>query len=293
MPLPVLEAMSSSLFAPIPLNSPATGSAIEREGSSKVSLPAPERANHRSVVTLGQKADFNFSTYNSQDPNVPPSIMFSKHNASHGTKLDQLGFNPYMKTKWCMMCVIGIACGFVAWILLACIAVGSEFQQDQIQIYLDEDNLSGAWGIQLGFKLIFALIAALLVAYWPPSGGSGIPDVMGYLNGVDLKEIISIRTFFIKLFSCMAVNLSGLPVGPEGPIIHLGAMCGGGISQGHSRSGALRITLIILSLPSGRQVLLSRLRSGPAFASLITAASSLPRELRPGLARRSSRLWEG
>ncbi len=38
----------------------------------------------------------------------------------------------------------------------------------------------------------------------------------------------------VKFISCAAAVGSGLPVGPEGPMIHIGAMVGAALSQGHS-----------------------------------------------------------
>ena len=47
-------------------------------------------------------------------------------------------------------------------------------------------------------------------------------------------QILNIRTFAVKFLSAAAAVGSGLPVGPEGPMIHMGAIVGAGLSQGHS-----------------------------------------------------------
>ena len=55
-----------------------------------------------------------------------------------------------------------------------------------------------------------------------PAAGSGIPELIGFLNGTVISAIFNVKTFFVKFFSCVFAVASGLPVGPEGPMIHLG-----------------------------------------------------------------------
>ena len=49
-------------------------------------------------------------------------------------------------------------------------------------------------------------------------------------------QVFNVRTLWVKFVSCAAAVGSGLPVGPEGPMIHIGAMIGAALSQGHSTS---------------------------------------------------------
>ena len=70
--------------------------------------------------------------------------------------------------------------------------------------------------------------AAALLCVWlaPHAAGSGIPEVMAYLNGVLLPKVFNIKTLCVKWASCVLAVASGLPMGPEGPMIHLGAAVG-------------------------------------------------------------------
>jgi hypothetical protein len=52
--------------------------------------------------------------------------------------------------------------------------------------------------------------------------------------GVLLPKVFNIFTVVVKFASCALCVASGLPVGPEGPMIHLGAALGAALSQGHS-----------------------------------------------------------
>ena len=43
--------------------------------------------------------------------------------------------------------------------------------------------------------------------------------------------MFNVRTFFVKFFSAATAVASGLPVGPEGPMIHMGAIAGTRMKQ--------------------------------------------------------------
>lgn len=52
--------------------------------------------------------------------------------------------------------------------------------------------------------------------------------------GVLIPRVFNIFTVVVKFASCVLCVASGLPVGPEGPMIHMGAAIGAALSQGHS-----------------------------------------------------------
>ncbi|KAK7195809.1 chloride channel protein [Novymonas esmeraldas] len=86
------------------------------------------------------------------------------------------------------------------------------------------------WGV------LTALLSSLCCLVMPSAAGSGIPDVMAYLNGVMFPRIFNIRNLVVKTLSCILAVSAGLPVGTEGPMIHMGALIGAGIPTGRSRS---------------------------------------------------------
>lgn len=47
-------------------------------------------------------------------------------------------------------------------------------------------------------------------------------------------QVFNVQTLIVKFASCVLAVGSGLPVGPEGPMVHIGAMIGAALSQGHS-----------------------------------------------------------
>jgi H+/Cl- antiporter ClcA len=78
-----------------------------------------------------------------------------------------------------------------------------------------------------------ALVAAGLTVYCAPeAAGSGIPEVMGYLNGVHVPRILRLRTLIVKVTSSILMVCSGLALGVLGPLVHCGAIIGSGLTRG-------------------------------------------------------------
>jgi chloride channel 7 len=87
----------------------------------------------------------------------------------------------------------------------------------------------------LFYQTLFAIIASLFVWWEPVAGGSGIPEIKCFLNGIDLPRIVRIKTLFAKVIGVTFSVAAGLPVGKEGPMVHSGAVVAAGISQGKTQ----------------------------------------------------------
>lgn len=71
------------------------------------------------------------------------------------------------------------------------------------------------------------LFASALTIYWGPgANGSGVAELMGYLNGVNYPKVIGFETFVTKVFGVLGAVLGGLCVGKEGPLAHIGSIIG-------------------------------------------------------------------
>ena len=47
---------------------------------------------------------------------------------------------------------------------------------------------------------VFQMLHFLQVLYAPEAAGSGIPEVMGYLNGVHIRKMFKTRTLLAKIW---------------------------------------------------------------------------------------------
>ncbi len=64
----------------------------------------------------------------------------------------------------------------------------------------------------------------LQVQYWAPaSAGAGVTLVMAYLNGNHVPNLLRFSTLITKFVGTVCAVSSGLPMGPEGPMVHIGA----------------------------------------------------------------------
>ena len=103
---------------------------------------------------------------------------------------------------------------------------------DMVARYLEEGAIFSAFLRFYLVQLAFAAVAGICVYIEPISGGSGIPEVKCYLNGIDLPKVLDLRTLFCKVIGVTCSVSAGLPVGKEGPMIHSGAVVAKTVASG-------------------------------------------------------------
>ena len=85
----------------------------------------------------------------------------------------------------------------------------------------------GPWFFFAGCSGVLGLIAGIMTTYWGQgAAGSGVAEVIGYLDGVNLEQFISIPTFVTKVFAVTLAVVGRLCVGKEGPLAHIGSNIG-------------------------------------------------------------------
>lgn len=107
----------------------------------------------------------------------------------------------------------------------------SEVKWEQTRHYIQNGDFSTAWVWTFSYSCIFLVVSTLLVVYQPAAAGSGIPEIIGFLNGTRIKDIFKVQTLVVKFLSCAFAVGCGMPVGYEGPMIHLGSLVAAGMSQ--------------------------------------------------------------
>ena len=69
----------------------------------------------------------------------------------------------------------------------------SEVKWEQTKKFILEGDFTTAWLWTFAYSSVFLVMSALLVAYQPAAAGSGIPEIIGFLNGTRIKDIFKVR----------------------------------------------------------------------------------------------------
>ncbi|XP_029437184.1 chloride channel protein 1 isoform X2 [Rhinatrema bivittatum] len=86
-----------------------------------------------------------------------------------------------------------------------------------------------AW---ITYPLVLILFSAIFCHLVSPQAiGSGIPELKTILRGVVLKEYLTLKAFIAKVIGLTAGLGSGMPVGKEGPFVHIASICAAVLSK--------------------------------------------------------------
>ncbi|NXE74682.1 CLCB protein, partial [Cochlearius cochlearius] len=140
--------------------------------------------------------------------------------------------------RWLLMGLIGTAVGMLGFLVHQIIYSLIKLKWDLVENYLQvskrkqDGNIHMTWLCTLGSGLAMVVLSSGSVLFFCPAGSpSGLPEIIGYLNGTSVQHLFNIKTFIGTFVSCVLAVASGLFCGPEGPMIHLGALLGCGLSQ--------------------------------------------------------------
>uniref|UniRef100_A0A8P4GPK6 Chloride channel, voltage-sensitive 1a n=1 Tax=Dicentrarchus labrax TaxID=13489 RepID=A0A8P4GPK6_DICLA len=131
---------------------------------------------------------------------------------------------------WIFLVLLGITMALVSWTM-------DYASAKSLQAYKwIHGELKGNIPLQylawVSYPLIFILFSSLfchLVA--PQAIGSGIPELKTILRGVVLKEYLTLKAFVAKVIGLTAALGSGMPVGKEGPFVHIASICAAVLSR--------------------------------------------------------------
>uniref|UniRef100_A0AAR2J7P1 Chloride channel protein 2 n=1 Tax=Pygocentrus nattereri TaxID=42514 RepID=A0AAR2J7P1_PYGNA len=131
---------------------------------------------------------------------------------------------------WIFLILLGLVMALVSWVMDYTIAF---CQQAQKWMYggLDSNMLLQylAWVTYPVVLITFSAGFTQILA--PQAVGSGIPEMKTILRGVVLKEYLTFKTFVAKVIGLTCALGSGMPLGKEGPFVHVASLCAALLSK--------------------------------------------------------------
>uniref|UniRef100_A0A674EHE4 Chloride voltage-gated channel 2 n=1 Tax=Salmo trutta TaxID=8032 RepID=A0A674EHE4_SALTR len=131
---------------------------------------------------------------------------------------------------WIFLILLGLVMALVSWVMDYAIAF---CQQAQKWMYggLDSNMLLQylAWVTYPVVLITFS--AGFTQILSPQAVGSGIPEMKTILRGVVLKEYLTFKTFVAKVIGLTCALGSGMPLGKEGPFVHVASLCAALLSK--------------------------------------------------------------
>lgn len=134
---------------------------------------------------------------------------------------------------WIMMGIIGFVTGLAGALLKNLIQFFTKLKYMHVQDLIDRHLFGLMWFYVTSVSILLAFGAAAIIIYFEPvAAGSGVPEVMAYLNGVSIPKVFNFKTLVAKYISVGLTVASGLFGGNEGPMISIGSSLGKVLSQG-------------------------------------------------------------
>ncbi|BDA43410.1 probable chloride channel protein D at N-terminal half [Coccomyxa sp. Obi] len=150
-----------------------------------------------------------------------------KQSANNQTKI--LGVKPYTIVKCLVTVIIGLLVGLLA-VGLSRLTEGVITYKNTLLrglIHSTEHLEVGvflAMLVHVVYSVVLVIIGSALVQYWAPTAsGAGVSLIMGYLNGNNIPDLLSFRSLCTKFVGTCCGVCANIALGPEAPMVHLGA----------------------------------------------------------------------
>ena len=138
-----------------------------------------------------------------------------------------------MMMEWVAYALIGVFTGLTCAIMMSIeeFLIHEKRHITDIIVNGSTHNLIYGWFFFSGFSMLMAMMAACLTVFYGPGAvGSGITELIAYLNGINYPNLLAFETLFTKIFGVLGAVVGSLCVGKEGPMAHIGANIGAGVA---------------------------------------------------------------
>jgi chloride channel 7 len=123
--------------------------------------------------------------------------------------------------------LLGIFVGFVGFLMDFAEMMLVWIKDNNTQKLIEKESVTVAWLFYTFYSVLLVLLATSMAVWWGTgSPGSGVAEVIGYINGVNYPDTICFKTLITKIVGVTLAVAGGLAVGKEGPLAHIGANLG-------------------------------------------------------------------
>ncbi|NXE98449.1 CLCN1 protein, partial [Menura novaehollandiae] len=131
---------------------------------------------------------------------------------------------------WIFLVLLGLVMALVSW---GMDYASAKSLQAYKWMYRElHPNVPLQYMVWVAFPLALILFAAVFCHLVSPQAvGSGIPELKTIMRGVVLKEYLTLKAFVAKVVGLTAGLGSGMPVGKEGPFVHIASICAAVLSK--------------------------------------------------------------
>ncbi|CAL5395478.1 unnamed protein product [Camellia sinensis] len=182
------------------------------------------------VDEVGVSKKIDGSSVESLDYEVIENHAYREEQAQRG----KLYVGYYVVVKWFFALLIGIGTGLAAVFINISVENFAGWKYSLTFAIIQKSYIAGfVVYVLINLVLVFSSVF-IITQFAPAAAGSGIPEIKGYLNGVDTHGILLFRTLIGKIFGSIGSVGGGLALGKEGPLVHTGACIASLLGQGGS-----------------------------------------------------------
>ncbi|KAM4887280.1 chloride channel protein 2 isoform 3-T3 [Thomomys bottae] len=173
---------------------------------------------------------------------TPPELLEYGQNRCAPCRICSVRCHKFLVSRvgedWIFLVLLGLLMALVSWAMDYAIAVCLQAQQWMSRGLNTSILLQYlAWVTYPVVLITFSAGFTQILA--PQAVGSGIPEMKTILRGVVLKEYLTLKTFVAKVIGLTCALGSGMPLGKEGPFVHIASMCAALLSKFLSLFGGI------------------------------------------------------
>nr|XP_025733187.1 chloride channel protein 2 isoform X2 [Callorhinus ursinus] len=175
-------------------------------------------------------------------PRPPPELLEYGQSRCARCRICSVRCHKFLVSRvgedWIFLVLLGLLMALVSWAMDYAIAACLQAQQ-WMSRGLNTSLLLQylAWVTYPIVLITFSAGFTQILA--PQAVGSGIPEMKTILRGVVLKEYLTLKTFVAKVIGLTCALGSGMPLGKEGPFVHIASMCAALLSKFLSLFGGI------------------------------------------------------